>query len=147
MIHFCTLFFRLLECQILSFVFLWMSHLKKFARKIAKIEATLLTQWLVPKGWNDSVLTRTEPLTEGLGAGKDLLFESILGRCVSSNENFNVKNGSATILSGMDLFATQVFITGHQISSTLQFFSLCSIIFVQLLAKEWNHYHTIIYTS
>ena len=108
MIHFCTLLLRFLECQILTFVYLWISHIKKFARKIAKIEATLLTQRLVPKGWNDPALTRTEPLTAGLGtgkdllfesitaglgAGKDLLFESILGRCVSSNEKLKVKNG------------------------------------------------------
>lgn len=107
MIHFCTLLLRFLECQILTFVYLWISHIKKFARKIAKIEATLLTQRLVPKGWNDPALTRTEPLTAGLGtgkdllfesitaglgAGKDLLFESILGRCVSSNEKLKVKN-------------------------------------------------------
>ena len=107
----------------MTFVYLWISHIKKFARKIAKIEATLLTQRLVPKGWNDPALTRTEPLTAGLGtgkdllfesitaglgtgkdllfesitaglgAGKDLLFESILGRCVSSNEKLKVKNG------------------------------------------------------
>ena len=63
---------------------------KKFARKIAKFEATLLTQRLVP---NDSGLTQTEPLSVGLGAGKDLLFESILGRCVSSNKKSKVKNG------------------------------------------------------
>ena len=105
MIHFCTLHLRFLECQILTFVYLWISHIKKFGRKIAKIEATLLTQRLVP---NDPALTRTEPLTAGLGtgkdllfesitaglgAGKDLLFESILGRCVSSNEKLKVKNG------------------------------------------------------
>ena len=91
MIHFCTLFFRILECQILTFVYLWISHIKKFARKIAKFEATLLTQRLVPI---DSGLTQTEPLSAGLGAGKeDLLFESILGRCASSIKKLQVKNG------------------------------------------------------
>ena len=123
-------------------------------RKTAQIEATLLTQWLVPK-WNDSDLTRTEPLTSGLGLGslglgKDLLFESILGRCVSSNKKLKVKNGCyvkiwwgahipirtngpAIILSGMDLFATwwnwkfslQEDNRMPQISSTLHFSNLC----------------------
>ena len=62
----------------------------KSYKKFAKFEATLLTQRLVP---NDSGLTQTEPLSAGLGAGKDLLFESILGRCVSSNKKSMVKNG------------------------------------------------------
>ena len=158
MIHFCTLLFRFLECQILTFVYLWISHIKKFARKIAKIEATLLTQWLVPKGWNDPALARTGPLTVGLGAGKDLLFESILGRCVSSNGKLKVKNGYSVkiwwgshipirtnghsiILSGMDLsiclmVKLEVFIKGQdnripQISSILQFSNL---FFTQLWA-------------
>jgi hypothetical protein len=72
------------------------SIINKFARKTAKIEATLLTQWLVPQ-WNVSDLTQTELLTSGLGLGslglgKDFLFESILGRWIKSNEKLKVKN-------------------------------------------------------
>ena len=150
MIHFCTLLFRFFKMSDSDLRLFVNKSYKKVCEKNCQIEATLLTQWLVSKGWKDSALTRTEPLTEGLGVGKDLLFESILGRCVSSNKKLKVKNGCyvkiwwgahipirtngpAIILSGMDLFATwwnwkfslQEDNRMPQISSTLHFSNLC----------------------